>query len=304
MPFRSICIAHGADLTYTEMISAEGLYRDSDKTADMMQRAPGETDYVIQLFMGSTTPIAKAVEQVQPLNPVMIDVNCGCPVPKVTKTGSGSALMKKPQMITSIVQEIKRYTSIPVSVKFRLGWDADHVNFLEFAQAALDGGAEALTLHARLRTEGYAPYAHWERLTELGEYLDKKGEHPLLIGSGDLFTAKDVVRMLRTTPVDAVMIARGAIGNPFIFQDVKALAQGEEALQLTPQIRTEVMMEHLDKTIALYGEKSACHQFRKCATFYLKGMRDVGEAKRMLTKAESRGDYLAVCQLLTTPLGT
>jgi len=302
IPFRSICIDHGADLTYTEMISAEGLYRDSDKTADMMKRAPNETDYVIQLFMGSAAPIGKAVEQVSALKPVMIDINCGCPVPKVTKTGSGSAVMKNPNLITSMVKEIKRYTDIPVSVKFRLGWDDDHVNFLEFAQAALDGGAEVLTLHPRLRTEGYAPYAHWERITELCEYLDKHDEHPLLVGSGDLFTAQDVIRMLKKCAVDAVMIARGAIGNPFIFEEVKTLASGGEIGQLTTERRVQAMLEHLDKTIALYGERSACHQMRKCATFYLKGMREVGEAKRKLSKAENRNEYVEACRLLTSPL--
>lgn len=302
IPFRSICLSYGADLTYTEMISAEGLYRDSGKTEEMMRRSPDEREYVIQFFMGSLEPIEKAVNLAMPMNPVMFDINCGCPVPKVTKTGSGSAIMRDPKMITAMVKEIKRHTTIPVSVKFRLGWDSEHVNFLSFAQAALDGGADVLTLHPRLRTEGYAPYAHWERLIELREYLDVHNEKPLLIGSGDLFTAHDVIRMLKKCGVDAVMIARGAIGNPFIFGDVKRLAKGEEPEQLTTERRINVMMEHLDKMVERYGERSACHQFRKCATFYLKGMREVGEAKCRLSKAETRDEYLAICQLLTSQL--
>jgi tRNA-dihydrouridine synthase B len=302
IPYRSICIDHGADLTYTEMVSAEGLYRDSGKTVDMMKRAPNETEYVIQLFMGGTEPIAKAVEMVEPFHPLMIDINAGCPVPKVTKTGSGSALMKEPKEIEAIVSEIKKHTAIPVSVKFRLGWDAEHINFKEFAQAAIDGGAEVLTLHTRTRTEGYAPYAHSERLSELKEYLSVHAPSVRLIGSGDLFTAQDAVRMLRKTGVDAVMIARGAIGNPFIFEDTKALCAGGEIPALTPERRTAALLEHLDRTIALYGEKSGCHQMRKCASFYTRGMQNVSEIKQKFNHTETRSDYVALCGLLTSTM--
>ncbi|MFA7119032.1 MAG: tRNA dihydrouridine synthase DusB [Sphaerochaetaceae bacterium] len=299
IPFRSLCLKHGADLTYTEMISAEGLYRNGAKTLEMLKRAPNEKEYVIQLFMGGLEPIRKAVEQVLGYSPLMIDINCGCPVIKVTKTGSGSALMKKPELVQEMVKTIKECTDIPVSVKFRLGWDKEHENFLEFAQAAIDGGAEVLTLHARNRTEGYAPFAHWEKITELKKYLEVHAPEVRLIGSGDLFTAEDVLRMLKKTQVDAVMIARGAIGNPFIFEDAKALDAKREVPALTVQKRIDTLLEHLDTTISLYGEKSACHQMRKCATFYLKGMQNVSETKKKLSHAETRDDYLQACQLLT-----
>lgn len=302
IPFRSICIDHGADLTYTEMISAEGLFRDSDKTADMMKRAPNEQDYVIQLFMGNAKPIAKAVSQVNAFHPLMIDINAGCPVPKVTKTGSGSALMKDPSLIYSLVREIRQNSDIPVSVKFRLGWDASHIDFLAFADAAVEGGAELLTLHTRTRTEGYAPYAHPERLKEMRDHLDKKGSKVLLIASGDLFTAHDVVRTLEGYPVDGVMIARGAIGNPFIFEDVKSLDRGMEPPALTTERRVQALLEHLDRTILLYGERSGCHQMRKCASFYLKGMRGVSEIKGKFNQTECRQDYADLCRLLTTPI--
>lgn len=301
VPFRSLCVEHGADLTYTEMVSAEGLYRDSAKTEELMVRSPEEKQYVIQLFMGETAPVAKAVEKVNAYHPLLIDINAGCPVPKVTRTGSGSALMKDPEKIRAIVAEVRTHTDIPVSVKFRLGWDQDHINFLEFADAAVQGGASVLTLHTRTRTEGYAPYAHKERLGELIAWRNAHAPGVLLVASGDLFTKEDVVDTLRSWPVDAVMVARGAIGNPFIFEDAKALSRGEEPLPLTIERRTEALMAHVDKEIAVFGERVGCRQMRKCASFYLKGLRGVSQAKASFNSAETRDDYRKICDLLSLP---
>lgn len=300
IPFRSLCIKHGADLTYTEMVSAEGLMRDSDKTEELMERADGEQNYVIQLFMGSLEPIEKAVEKTCRFHPVMIDINAGCPVPKVTRTGSGSALMKDPELARQMVRQICQITDIPVSVKFRLGWDNQSINFLEFADAVAIGGAKALTLHSRTRTEGYAPYAHQERLKELCDFRFRHWKDVRIIASGDIFTASDVCKVLDRYEVDALMVARGAIGNPFIFEDAKALAKGRTPLPLTVERRIQALMEHLDATIAKYGERSACHQMRKCASFYLKGMQGVREAKQAFNTTETRADYARICARLTS----
>jgi len=300
IPFRSLCIKHGADLTYTEMVSAEGLYRDSEKTEELMERASNERNYAVQLFMGSLDPIEKAVEKTIPYHPVMIDINAGCPVPKVTRTGSGSALMKDPELARQIVKRITELTDIPVSIKFRLGWDNQSVNFLEFADAVAIGGASAMTLHTRTRTEGYAPFAHQERLKELCDFRARHWPQVRVIASGDLFTAADVVKVLRTYEVDAVMVARGAIGNPFIFEDAKALGEGKEPMPLSTERRIQALMEHLDATIEKYGERSACHQMRKCASFYLRGMQGVREAKQAFNTTETRADYAYICARLTS----
>ena len=146
----------GADIAVTEMVSAEGLARDSAKTKALLERADGENRLVVQLFGPSEDPIARAMEKLMEYKPTVIDINCGCPVPKVVKTGAGSALMKEPEKIKRIVKTIKSFTGTPVSVKFRLGWDSDSINYLEFAEAALSGGAEILTLHARTRAQQYA----------------------------------------------------------------------------------------------------------------------------------------------------
>ena len=299
IPFRGICIRHGADLTYTEMVSAEGLFRDSDKTEELMRRAPEEKNYVIQIFLSDTRVVPKTVEKIKPYQPAMIDINCGCPVPKVTKNGCGSALMKTPEKIREIVHALKEETDIPVSVKFRLGWDENHINFLEFADAAAQGGAMAMTLHTRTRTQGYAPFAHKERLKELTDYRLRHWPDVRIIASGDLFTAKDVVDDLTTYDIDAAMVARGAIGNPFIFEDAKRLAQGLEPEPLTPKRRVEALLEHLDGMIGMYTEPVACRLMRKNATFYLRGMHGAHEARMAFNQAESKADYQRICASLT-----
>jgi len=291
IPYRSLCIEAGADFTCTEMVSAEGLSRDGEKTLCLMDRAPNEKQYAIQLFMGNTDSLQSAVEKLLPYKPEVIDINCGCPVPKVTKTGAGSAMMKTPSLITEVVRIIKNQTNTPVSVKFRTGWDAQSENFLVFAQAALDGGADQLTLHARTRAQGYAPYAHWEKLSELKQYcINHRYEVPVF-GSGDVFTAQDAVDMLGKTGVDGVMFARGAIGNPFIFTQAQALLTGKELQPVTLSMRCDAIFRHLDLMIEHYGERTACTLMRKHTCSYLKGISHAGSVKQAVVQASRREEY-------------
>ncbi|MDD3903496.1 MAG: tRNA dihydrouridine synthase DusB [Sphaerochaeta sp.] len=298
VPFRSLCIESGADMTFTEMVSAEGLSREGEKTLELMTRAKNEKDYAIQLFMGNIDPVAKALACLIPYKPTFIDINCGCPVPKVTKTGAGSIMMKNPKLITDIVRLITDTTTIPVSVKFRTGWDANSENFIEFAQAALDGGASMLTLHARTRAQGYAPFAKWEKLTELKEYCLKHHQNVPVFGSGDLFTAQDAKRMLEETGIDGVMFARGAIGNPFIFEQAKALLTGKEMPGISLEKRVQTIIKHLDLMIDHYGEKSACTQMRKHTCSYLKGIPNTGAVKQAVVQATKRETYLSALEML------
>lgn len=298
VPFRSLCIEMGADMTFTEMVSAEGLFREGDKTLALLQRAPNEKEYSVQLFMGNTDSLPGALEQLQSYNPTFIDINCGCPVPKVTKTGAGSAMMKNPPLITEIVRMITRALPIPVSVKFRTGWDANSENYLEFAQAALDGGASMLTLHARTRSQGYAPFADWSKLNTLKEYCLQKGHDVPIFGSGDLFHAQDVKRMLQETGVDGVMLARGAMGNPFIFQQARDILAGKEERIISLEERISVILRRLDLMIDHYGEQSACIQMRKHTCSYLKGIANTSAIKQEIVKAGRREDYLLAMQRL------
>ena len=292
IPFRTLCIEAGADFTFTEMVSAEGLAREGEKTLALMDRAPNERQYAVQLFMGNTESLKEALAQLQPYQPEVIDINCGCPVPKVTKTGAGSAMMKQPKLITEVVRTITEETDIPVSVKFRTGWDAQSENFLEFAQAALDGGASALTLHARTRSQGYAPFADWNKLTELKQYTLQHNYQVPVFGSGDLFKAEDAKRMLEETGIDGVMFARGAIGNPFIFSQAKAILQGKEPEPITVEMRRLAILRHLDLMIDTFGETTACTLMRKHTCSYLKGIPNTSTIKQAVVHASRREQYL------------
>ncbi len=298
VPFRSLCIEMGSDMTFTEMVSTEGLFRGGEKTHALLQKAPNENEYAVQLFMGSTKSLPGALEQLQAYNPTFIDINCGCPVPKVTKTGAGSAMMKNPSLITEIVQMITKTLPTPVSVKFRTGWDANSQNYLEFAQAALDGGASMLTLHARTRAQGYAPFADWTTLRTLKEYCTQNGYSVPVFGSGDLFEAQDAKRMLQETGIDGIMFARGAMGNPFIFQQTRDLLEGKEEQIISIEQKIAVILRHLDLMIAHYGEKSACTQMRKHTCSYLKGIANTASIKQEVVKASKREDYWKAMQRL------
>ncbi len=292
VPFRSLCLELGSDMTFTEMVSTEGLFRGGDKTLALLQKAPNEKEYAVQLFMGTTDSLPGALEQLQSFNPTFIDINCGCPVPKVTKTGAGSAMMKNPPRITEIVKMITKTLPTPVSVKFRTGWDANSQNYLEFAQAALDGGASMLTLHARTRAQGYAPFADWTKLKALKEYCIRNGYDVPIFGSGDLFNAQDAKKMLQETGIDGIMFARGAIGNPFIFQQARDVLEGNAERIIPVEQKIAIILRHLDLMITHYGEKSACIQMRKHTCSYLKGIANTAAIKQEVVKASKREDYV------------
>ena len=279
--FRSICLRHGADLAYTEMVSSEGVARDSEKTVMLMERGEGERNLAVQLFMPNADTAKRSIPGVMAYNPAMIDINAGCPVPKVIKTGAGSALLKNPKTIREIVSTLVENTNVPVTIKIRTGWDVEGVNYLETAQAAFDGGASAVCMHARTRSQLYMPTADWSRLKDLKSHFPDR----TIIGSGDLFCAQDGVRMLEETGIDAIMFARGAIGNPFVFEQAKALMQGMQPYEPTVQEKKKAIMEHLKGLVGFLGENAACREMRKHVCAYLKGIPNSAKVRQAATTA-------------------
>jgi nifR3 family TIM-barrel protein len=297
--FRSICIDHGANLTYSEMVSAEGLARNSETTKNLTARAENETQLAIQIFMPDASVVERSLDTLLQCNPTIIDINCGCPVPKVVKTGAGSALLRDPQSIHDIVKTITSRTAIPVSVKIRLGWDASSINYHETAEAALSAGSSMMTMHARTRAMGYSGKADWDALRDLKQLVHNRYPHVPVFGSGDLFTYEEAATMLRQTQVDGIMFARGALGNPWIFQDTKAyLLHQEEPRFHIVQERVSVMLTHLYRAGSDTGEQAACREMRKHATAYLKGVPHAAQAKQSLVKASTYEAYEAVCAQL------
>ncbi|MHC1691814.1 MAG: tRNA dihydrouridine synthase DusB [Sphaerochaetaceae bacterium] len=295
--FRSICRSLGASFTYTEMVSAEGIARKSHNTEQLMVRGEGEEQFSVQIFMNDASVVLRSLSGLLAFNPTVIDINCGCPVPKVIKTGAGSSLLREPGKIHDIVRVIKDHCDVPVSVKIRTGWDAGSINYHETADAALSAGADMLTMHARTRTMGYSGKADWEALADLKRFVVSRTSAPQyrhvpVFGSGDLFTPADAHRMLGQTGVDGVMFARGAIGNPFIFRDTyRLLTMGETAPGATLLERTEVMRRHLVLLSADIGELSACRDMRKHAVSYLKGIPYAAQTKQELVHARTIADY-------------
>ena len=293
---RELALFYGADIAVTEMVSAEGLSRDSAKTKELLERADGEERLIMQLFAPSADPIERAMPKLLEYKPTMIDINAGCPVPKVVKTGAGSALMKEPEKIKEIVKAIKSFTDIPVSVKFRLGWDSSTINFIEFAEKALEGGADALTLHARTRSQGYAGFADRAAFKALAKAF--KSNDVTLYASGDVFTPEDALKRINEDEMDGVMFARGAIGNPFIFKETKELINTGSYTLPTPKEKIETALRHYDFMVKYYGVNVAGPEMRKHAMAYLKGLEGSKEAKARITKAITRDEYLDAFRLV------
>ena len=279
--YRSICLSHGAALAYTEMVSSEGVARGNDKTVMLMERGDNEKNLAVQLFAPDADTIKRSLEGTMAYNPAIIDINCGCPVPKVIKTGAGSALLKNPETIAEIVRTVVENTDVPVTVKIRTGWDADNLNYLKVAELAFDAGASALCMHARTRSQLYMPTARWELLKDLKAHFPER----TIIGSGDLFSAEDGVRMLEQTGVDAICYARGAIGNPFVFEQTKALLKGESPRIIPIPEKVQAIMLHLEGLVDFLGENTACREMRKHVCAYLKGVPNSARVRQEVTCA-------------------
>ena len=288
--FREIALGFGADAAVTEMVSAEGLARDSEKTFSLLERAEGEENLIIQLFGPDVDPFRRCIPNLMKVEPKMIDINCGCPVPKVVKTGAGSALMNTPERIYDIVKLLREETGAEISVKFRLGWTENTMNYLEFAHQAVDAGATMLTMHARTRAQQYSGVAQKEHFRTLRAEFPKESGIKLY-ASGDVFTAEDALEYLDSYDMDGVMFARGAIGNPFIFRETKELRATGTYTRPTVLERKETALHHLERMIHYYGETLAGKEMRKHVMAYIKGISGANRTKSMLTQAMSYDDY-------------
>lgn len=302
--FRSICADCGADFAYTEMVSAEALTRGNGKTEELMRRAPNEKSYAVQIFGGTPAVMAKAARLVlSQTSCECIDINCGCPVPKIIKTGAGSALTREPeklyQVVKAVVEVVNAYDGerpsgsvqqVPVTVKIRAGWDSEHITWKEASLAALEAGSGAITLHARTRAQGYEGKADWNMLKALVELVD--GRVPVF-GSGDAFTPQDAARMLTETGCDGVMFARGAMGNPFLFTQTREFLQTGAISDIAPGTRIQAGFRELELLIADRGETSACLEMRKRFCAYSRGMNGSASLRKLIVAANTKADFEA-----------
>ena len=290
--FRQMNLEQGASIAFTEMVSCEALIRGSRKTLHLLEPLEGEKHLAVQVFSGTPESAAKAMSHILPFNPSLIDLNCGCPVPKIIKAGAGSALMKDPKKIGGIVRAIRRELPdhIPVSVKIRSGWDARDLTYREAAAAAIDSGAAMVTLHARTRTQGYSGTAEWTQIRELKELFQVP-----IIGSGDLLTPEDGKRMLEETNCDGLLFARGAIGNPFIFSQTRDLLEsGVLPSPIPHSTRIETALLHLERSIKYRGELLACKEMRKHLSSYTKGIHGAAAFRNRIVHCKTKKEYQEV----------
>ncbi len=286
--FRTVCVENGADLCYTEMVSCEALVRGSEKTGELLMQADAEKIYAVQVFSGTADSAGRAVAMVAEHKPLLIDLNCGCPVPKIIKSGAGSDLMRNPQKVYDIVRAMKDNTDIPVTVKIRTGWDALSLNYLEVAGAAVKAGASAVTMHARTKKQAYGGVADWSHLKILKQEL---GDMPVL-GSGDLFSAESVAAMMDETGIDGVMLARGVIGNPFLFREAKHfLTTGEHIAPPTPLEKMQTAFRQLELAVHYKDERTAVNEMKKQLCAYTKGLPGSSEARNRMVHSEDFATY-------------
>ena len=288
MPYRSICREHGCDFNFTEMISAKGL-KYGGKSADLMDTAPNERPCGIQLFGRDPDIMAEMDRRICGENKgelALIDINMGCPAPKIAGNRSGSALRLEPDRAESIIRAVKEASSIPVTVKFRKGWDDSHINAVEFAQMAEAAGADAVTVHGRTRQQMDAPPVDWEIIRQVKNAVSIPG-----IGNGDVVSPETAKALYETTGCDLIMIGRGALGAPWLFRQVRQYLQ-TGAYEPPPPLekRMELMVEQMTLAVQYKGERVASHEARKHCGWYISGVRGAAQLRRRAVELQTLDD--------------
>lgn len=288
LPFRLICRRLGCGMTVSEMVSAKGLLYKNVKTTEMLRIDDGERPTAIQLFGSVPEELAEAARMVEASGADMIDFNMGCPVPKIVNNGEGSALMKQPQLAHDILAAMVKAVKIPVTVKFRAGWDDSNRNAVEIAKAVEAAGVSAVAVHGRTRQQFYEGKADWGIIAEV-----KQAVKVPVFGNGDIFTVEDGLRMLAETGVDGLMIGRGADGNPWIFRELAAVLRGEER-PAAPSLQERLAQaaEHLDMLIDYKGEHISVKEMRRHISAYLKGLPHAAEFRGRFHKVDTREQFM------------
>lgn len=287
--YRSICAEHGCDFTYTEMVSAKGLFYGGSKTRELLRVAEAERPCAVQLFGSDPEIVADMIRRIADEcagDICMVDINMGCPMPKITSNGEGSALMRNIPLAAAVMEKAAKASHLPVSCKFRKGWDEEHVNAPEFAKAMEESGAALLTVHGRTREQLYHGPADREVIAKVVASVSIP-----VLGNGDVDSGEAALAMLRETGCAGVMVGRAAQGNPFIFEEIHAAAAGEEYTPPTDFERMSEALRHAERFLNERDER-LFPELRKHMSWYTKGMRGALELRRRVNTARTAEELL------------
>ena len=299
LAFRQICREHGAGLTVTEMASAKALEYGDKKTPRLLRLARGEHPASAQIFGSDPACMARSAKRALELSGCdIIDINMGCPAPKIVGNGDGSALMKSPDLAARIVAAVKQAVPVPVTVKFRMGWDAQSVNCVEFARLCERAGADMVAVHGRTRSQQYSGTANWDIIRAVKEAVSIP-----VAANGDVFAPQDVPRILAHTGADFVMIGRGSLGDPWIFERAHALMQTGVLPPLPPfAARIDTAVRQIELAVADKGERVALLEARKHVNWYLKGVSHVRDFKKRISALTRLDELYALADEMKTQI--
>lgn len=287
--YRQICKDMGCGLIYAEMVSDKAITYNNQKTIDMLYMTEKERPISQQIFGSDKESFVEAAKFIEKeMKPDIIDINMGCPVPKVAvRAQAGSALLKDPAKIFDIVSSVVSAVNVPVTVKIRSGWDSNHINAVEVAKVIEKAGASAICVHPRTRSQGYSGKADWNIIKEVKENVSIP-----VIGNGDIKSPEDAKRMLEETKCDAVMIGRGVLGNPWLIKNIVNYLDGKEVIDVSIVDRIDMCLKHLKLLDSLKNEKLACLEIRNHISWYFKGIKGANELKNKVYQTTSIHDII------------
>ena len=292
LPFRLICKEKGCGMLYTEMINAKALCYDDENTKKMLKIEDEEHPIAVQIFGSDPEYMGKAAAIMNQYPNEILDINMGCPAPKVIKNGDGSALMRNPKLAAEVLKAVVKNSEKPVTLKIRKGWDDDSVNAVEIAKIAEECGISALAIHGRTREQFYSGKADWDIIAEIKQSINIP-----VIGNGDVFEVQDAVNMLEKTKCDAIMIGRGAQGNPWIFKRINHyMRTGEILPEPTLEEKITTAIKHMNLAVAEHGDYVAVREMRKHIGWYLKGLKNSARYRDHINKITDYKEVIAMLE--------